>query len=137
MRERFPKTTAHLFLECVVVKQRWIQVIYTLRAAKIAFGRANTALEILTSAVRAHQKNPAWMVMVAKLAWCSWVETNSQVFQGSSNRMPIQVILRNCVAKLEAMEATTENSRKLAVLQENRQILLTCAQALSTAASAP
>jgi hypothetical protein len=98
---------------------RWIKAIRLLIASKMSFGRVNSAFDILACAVDMHQKNPALLVIVAELSWCAWVEQTSQVFQGNHVRMPLQVVFRTCVSKLEVLEATTGDSRKLQVLKES------------------
>jgi hypothetical protein len=45
------------------------------------------------------------------------------------SRLPLQVVFRNCAVKLEALETVTENRRRLTLFKENRQFLLSCAQA--------
>jgi hypothetical protein len=126
------ETTAHLFFECVEVRHRWVKAIRILRTSKMAFGRIVSAFDIVGVAVQMHVDNPALLILVAELGWCAWVERNLRVFQGNVSRLPLQVVFRNRAVKLEALETATEKRRWLAVLKENRQFLLSCAQAMST-----
>ena len=98
----------------------------------MAFGRVNSAFVIVAVAGKRHVENPALLVMVAELGWCAWVERNLGVFKGNVSRLPLQVVFENCAVKLEALERAIGNNRRLAVLQENFQFLLSCAQAMGT-----
>jgi hypothetical protein len=129
---RAPETTAHLFFECAEVKHRWIKAIRLLRASKMSFSRVDSGMDIISTAVSKHLTNPAPMVLVAEMIWSACVERNLRVFQGNNNRVPLQMIFRNCVLKLEALEATTENQKKLAVIRDNGQFLSNCAHFLGT-----
>ena len=127
-----PETTAHLFFECAEVKHRWIKAIRLLRASKMSFGRVNSAFDIVSVAVCKHVTNPALLVLMEELVWCTWVERNKRAFQGNTSRMPLQVVFKNSAAKLETLAVSTGNKRRLAVLQENKNFLLRCAQFMST-----
>jgi hypothetical protein len=104
-----PETIAHLFFECAEVKHRWIKAVRLLRASKMSFGRVNSAFDIVSVAVRKHVTNPALLVLMEELVWCTWVERIKRVFQGNTSRMPLQVVFKNCAAKLEALAVLTGN----------------------------
>jgi hypothetical protein len=127
-----PETTVHLFFECLEVKHRWVKAIWIIRNSQMSFGRVENAFQVVAVAVKKHEFNPALLILVVEIVWNTWVERNVRVFQGSSVRMPLQVIFKNCANKLEALELMTENRKKLAILRENREYLLRYVEYMST-----
>jgi hypothetical protein len=96
----------------------------------MSFGRVHSAFDILTKAVQKHRKNPALVILVAELVWSSWVKRNLQVFQGNDSRVPLQIVFRNCIEKIQALEGATETVAKLKVLRENPEFLQHCVDSI-------
>lgn len=117
------KLFAHLFFECQFVRNRWRQLFQLFSNTSLCFGRPTTAFRVIQIAVQAHSRNPVLLILAAKILWMTWTERTMLQFQAVNQRVPMVIILRRCLLKIEALLQDTTATRKVAVLTEAAKLI--------------
>jgi hypothetical protein len=117
------QTTAHMFFDCHYVQDRWRQLFQLFSNTSLSFGRPHAAFDVIQTAVQAHSKNPVLLILAAETIWTTWTERTMLQFQSLNRRVPIVIILRRCLLKVEALRHVTSTAKKLEVLTEAADVL--------------
>jgi hypothetical protein len=89
------------------------------------FNDFTTLWEILSLAIERQNCKPAFMVLVAKTLWECWQDRCKMAFGRQPFEKPAFILVRNMALIIKALLYKTTNSKKVAKLQTDIQLLVT------------